>query len=90
MILALSLVEGLLLCAALGGETPLGSADFKGPFGFRGDGSGRFLAAAPPLEWSETKNLRWSVEVGAGYASPVLAGPLVIVASEPNLVTAGR
>ena len=88
MILALSLVEGLLLCLAPGGETPLGSPDFSGPFGFRGDGSGRFLAATPPLEWSATRNLRWSVEVGAGYASPVLAGSLVIVASEPNVLTA--
>ena len=85
-LLALSGVEGILLLA--GGESPLGSPEFKGPFGFRGDGSGRFLAATPPLEWSETKNLRWKVEVGAGYASPVLAGPLVIAVSEPNLVTA--
>lgn len=78
----------LLLCLALGGEAPLGSPEFAGPFGWRGDGTGRYHAATPPLEWSPSKNLRWSAEVGTGYASPVLAGSLVVVASEPNLLTA--
>ncbi len=80
----------LLLLALAGSEAPLGSPDFRAtaqrPFGWRGDGSGRYPAATPALEWSPTKNVRWSVEVGSGYASPVLAGDLVVVASEPNLL----
>lgn len=78
----------LLLCVLAGGDRPLGAADFQGPFGFRGDGSGRYLAATPPLAWGPSKNLKWSVEVGTGYASPVLAGPLVVVVSEPNRIVA--
>lgn len=70
----------LLLLAAGPGTEP--------PFGWRGDGSGRFPEATPPLEWSATKNVRWSAVVGSGYASPVVAGGLVIAASEPDLLTA--
>jgi outer membrane protein assembly factor BamB len=84
ILLALSGVEGALA----GGEAPLGSPDFRGPFGWRGDGSGRFLAATPALEWSPTKNVRWSVEIGSGYASPILTERLVVTASEPDRVTA--
>jgi outer membrane protein assembly factor BamB len=58
------------------------------PCGWRGDGSGRFPATAPPLEWSASKNVRWTCEVGVGYASPVVAGDLVVVASEPDLLIA--
>ena len=70
-----------LLILLIGGGTPA-------PAGWRGDGSGRFPAAKPPLEWSDAKNVRWKVEVGPGYASPVLAGDLVVVASEPDLLVA--
>ena len=32
---------------------------------------GRVRTATPPLEWSETKNIRWKVEIpGRGSASP--------------------
>jgi outer membrane protein assembly factor BamB len=69
-------------------EPPLGSAGFapslERPFGWRGDGSGRFPGATPATEWSETKNVRWSAQVGSGYSSPILTEKLAIVASEPN------
>ena len=33
--------------------------------------------ATPPLEWSETKNVRWKVEIpGRGSSSPVVVEPL--------------
>jgi len=71
---------------------PLGSAEFRPsaerPFGWRGDGSGRYPGATPVLEWSLTKNVRWSAEVGRSYASPILAGDLVLVLSEPNVLVA--
>jgi len=71
---------------------PLGSPDFRPtpsqPFGWRGDGTGRFPGATPPTEWSPTKNIRWSAKVGKSYSSPVLTDQLVIVTSEPNLVIA--
>ena len=52
---------------------PLFAADIPG-VGFRGDGSGKFPGATPPLEWSDTKNIKWRVEVGAAYSSPVVIG----------------
>src|SRR6185503_13321428 len=71
---------------------PLGSPDFRPtpsqPFGWRGDGTGRFPGATPPTEWSPTKNVRWSVKVGKSFSSPVVTDRLVIVTSEPNLVIA--
>ena len=69
---------------------PLGSAEFRPtlerPFGWRGDGTGRFPGATPPAEWSATKNVRWSTVVGRSYSSPVLTDQCVLVTSEPNLL----
>lgn len=56
------------------------------PFGWRGDGSGRFPGATPPTEWSATKNARWKTVVGRSYSSPVVTDQSVLVTSEPNLV----
>ena len=42
---------------------------FRGPLG-----SGLAPGAQPPLEWSETKNIKWKVEIpGTGSATPVVA-----------------
>lgn len=51
-------------------------ARFRGP-----NGSGVSEdAAAPPIEFSETKNLRWSRELpGPGVSSPIVVGDRVIV-----------
>ena len=36
--------------------------------------------AAPPVEWSETKNIRWKIKLpGLGHSSPVVWGGLVFV-----------
>src|SRR5437868_1013476 len=70
----------------------LGAADLKPsseqPFGFRGDGSGRFTGATPVTEWSEKekKNIRWSATVGSSFSSPILSENFVFVTSEPNLL----
>jgi outer membrane protein assembly factor BamB len=56
------------------------------PFGWRGDGSGRFPDVTPLLEWSATKNVRWSTVVGKGYSSPILLRDAVVVTAEPNLI----
>lgn len=72
----------LLLLALAAGDPPPPPV----PFGWRGDGSGRYPAATPPLEWSATKNVKWSAAVGSGYSSPILAGNRVLVASEPSLL----
>lgn len=70
---------------------PLGSAAAvptpARPFGWRGDGTGRFPGATPPTTWSAEKNVRWSAVVGASYSSPVVTDKLVVVASEPNVLT---
>jgi outer membrane protein assembly factor BamB len=69
---------------------PFGAAEFrptiKRPFGWRGDGSGRFSGAMPVTEWSATRNVRWSTVVGSSYSSPVVTDQFAFVTSEPNLL----
>ena len=66
----------------------LGAADFKPspqhPVGWRSDGSGRYLAASPAMEWSGKKNIIWSADVGPGHSSAILAGERVFITAEPN------
>ena len=57
------------------------------PFGWRGDGTGRFPTATPVTSWSESKNVRWAVPVGSGHASPILTDKYVLILSEPNRLT---
>lgn len=48
---------------------------WRGPLG-----SGVAPHALPPLEWSETRNVRWKVEIpGRGSSTPVVWGDLVFV-----------
>lgn len=69
---------------------PLGSPEFRPsitrPFGWRGDGTGRFPGATPATNWSAAKNVRWSTVVGRSYSSPVVTDRFALVTSEPNLV----
>jgi outer membrane protein assembly factor BamB len=69
---------------------PLGSPDFRPsverPVGWRGDGSGCYLSAAPATQWSAKKNLLWKSEVGPGQSSPVLVGQRVFITAEPDLL----
>lgn len=55
------------------------------PYGWRGDGTGHFPAARPPLHWSVSKNLniRWRRPLSAaGGATPLVLGGLVIVRAD--------
>ncbi|HZE96905.1 MAG TPA: PQQ-binding-like beta-propeller repeat protein [Planctomycetota bacterium] len=88
------LLAALLLTPLAAEEAPpagrLGSAEFRPsperPFGWRGDGSGRYLGATPVTEWSPTKNIRWTAVVGKSYSSPVVTDKLVLALSEPDLL----
>jgi len=92
--LVLAVLLGALSLQAKSADAPapLGSADFRPspdqPFGWRGDGSGRYPGATPVLEWSLTKNIRWSAAVGKSYASPIVVGGLIVVLSEPGILLA--
>jgi outer membrane protein assembly factor BamB len=57
-------------------------------FGWRGDGSGRFPAAAPPTQWNsdEGAGICWKTAVGKGASSPVIAGQKVFITAEPALL----
>jgi outer membrane protein assembly factor BamB len=69
---------------------PLGDANFRPspqhPFGWRGDGSGRFPAATPVRTWSAKSNVAWAAEVGESHSSPIIVGRRVFVMAEPNAV----
>jgi outer membrane protein assembly factor BamB len=50
-------------------------AQWRGPYA-----TGVSTTANPPIEWSETKNVRWKVEIpGRGSSSPVVWGDRVFV-----------
>lgn len=59
-----------------------------GAVGWRGDGTGRFPQADPPITWDGEKgtHIFWRAEVGKGQSSPVPAGGRVFVASEKDLL----
>ena len=76
-----------LLLAVLAASLPVAGAAplnaqqhwpmWRGP-----DGTGASRQAQPPLEWSETRNVRWKVEIpGRGSASPVVWGDRLFVQS---------
>jgi len=72
------------LVAVLAGAVAADAAPVRQVCGWRGDGSGRYPDATPPLEWSATRHVRWSAPVGGGHASPIVAGALVFVVAEPD------
>ncbi|HAB10854.1 MAG TPA: quinonprotein alcohol dehydrogenase, partial [Planctomycetaceae bacterium] len=69
----IALVMPLLLVAVATAEERKTQAhwnQFRGP-----DGDGRSLATDLPVEFSETKNVRWKTAIhGKGYSSPVVWG----------------
>src|SRR5258706_5176899 len=55
-------------------------------FGWRGDGSGRFPEANPPIEWDgdSGKNILWKTKVGLSkFSSPVFVNGKIFVVAEP-------
>jgi outer membrane protein assembly factor BamB len=84
----------LLLSAALIAQTPAQHwPQWRGPLL-----TGVSPAAKPPVEWSETKNVRWKVEIpGRGSASPIVWQDRVYVltaaaaeAPTPGTVSRGK
>ena len=76
-------IPGLLLCgltcAALAAERPAGHDEnwpqWRGP-----DGIGIALHGDPPVEWDESKNVRWKIDIpGSGHATPVIWGDRIFV-----------
>jgi len=69
-----------LIASAAAAPDPAGERfwpQWRGPYA---TGVSKF--ANPPLEWSETKNVRWKVEIpGRGSASPVVWGDRIFVLS---------
>jgi outer membrane protein assembly factor BamB len=60
-------------------------AQWRGP-----DANGVSTTANPPLEWSESKNIKWKVEIpGRGHASPVVWGDRVFVLTAVPAVVPG-
>ncbi len=61
-------------------------AQWRGP-----EATGVSPTANPPIEWSESRNVRWKVEIpGRGHASPVVWGDRVFVLSAVPAVASGE
>lgn len=73
------------------GEVHTNKADMPAsmPSGWRGDGSGIYADAKPPLEWDsdEKKNILWKVSVGSSYSSPVVVAGRIVLTSEGEKLT---
>ena len=78
---------GVLVALAIGSLTLVQAApdttaekywpQWRGPYA-----TGVSRTADPPVEWSETKNIRWKVEIpGRGFGTPVIWGDKVFVLS---------
>ena len=75
-----TLVGAALLSCVLTATDPVAEQfwpQWRGPYA-----TGVSRRANPPLEWSETKNIRWKIEIpGRGSASPVVWGDRLFVVS---------
>jgi len=72
-----ALVLALAAPAALAAEDGRYWPQWRGPLG-----TGEAPLAKPPVEWSETRNVRWKIAVpGVGKSTPVVWDDLVIVTS---------
>jgi outer membrane protein assembly factor BamB len=79
-----SLYRALTLSLAVAGAPGLAGETVCG---WRGDGTGRFPDANPPVEWAEKKNVLWTVEAGPNrYSSPIGIGGKLFVVAEPALL----
>jgi len=53
--------------------------------GWRGDGTGVYPDAQPPVKWSATENVLWKTPLpDKSNASPILVGDRIFVCSEPS------
>jgi outer membrane protein assembly factor BamB len=73
----------LMACAGLSVPEARGESTL----GFRGDGSGKFPRATPPLTWSAEQNVLWATPLpAASNASPIVVEDRVFVTAEPDLL----
>jgi len=66
---------------------PAAGAEAGAVVGYRGDGTGVFPGANPPLDWDEStgRNIVWRVPLpNWGHSSPVAVGDRVLVTCEPG------
>ena len=72
-----------------GANSKTTSLPAAGPRGWRGDGTGIYADAKPPLEWDsdEKKNILWKVSVGSSYSSPVVVAGRIVLTSEGEKLT---
>ena len=52
--------------------------------GWRGNGTGHYPRAGPPLAWAKDKNVVWRTDVGEGFSSPAPVRDRVFVTAEPH------
>ena len=77
--IAAIVVLGLAPLTAMAGG-PGAEADKNWPQWRGPAGTGAAPKASPPVEWSESKNVRWKVEVpGSGHATPIIWGNRVYI-----------
>ena len=70
----------LFLCTSLAGANNKGSnwAQFRGP-----DAQGISTETSFPLEWSETKNVKWKTPIpGKGHSSPIVWGNRIFLTAD--------
>lgn len=77
-----------LAAAAPAGEAakPAAQTPKAGVVQWRGDGTGRYLDAEPPLEWAKDKNVLWTAEAEPSYSSPIAVAGKVFVCTEPGVL----
>ena len=75
-VIHIALIGIILLASAIAAPDPVAERywpQWRGPYA-----TGVSQHADPPVEWSETKNVRWKIEIpGRGSASPVVWGDRV-------------
>jgi len=53
--------------------------------GWRGNGTGVYPDAQPPVKWSAMENIIWKTPLpGKSNASPILVGDRIFICSEPS------
>jgi len=57
-------------------------------FGWRGDGTGCFPDARPPIQWDIDRgtNILWQAEVGPGQSSPIVTGGRIFITAARDLL----
>lgn len=68
------LTVGLLSGVSLAADRPLAWPQFRGP-----NGSGVADDQKPPVEFGPAKNVKWKIDVPAGYSSPIVAGDKLVI-----------